>query len=172
MKKASPALWILVPLSLSLATSSVWATLHFGPTGSKTYAAEQCKSLRIFVLDEENAGKADWTIYKKQVSEYMGMNPEVNRSAIVDSLATSVVKVLEHDLKIYERLNRFPDCLLATRKDELPGLIDETRTAIEYLSSSFDSTTGEWNTDFYADYLSANQFLKSQKDAKATKSGS
>ncbi|NDB07956.1 MAG: hypothetical protein EBX97_04640 [Actinobacteria bacterium] len=172
MKKASPALWILVPLSLIFAAGSIWATFHFGPTGSKAYTKEQCDSLKTFILDEELAGKADWTIYKKQVGEYLGLNPEVNRSTIVDSMATSVVKVLEHDLKIYERLNRFPSCLLSTRKDELPGLIDETRSAIEYLRESFDSTTGEWNTDFYADYMSATQFLKSQKETNSAKSSS
>jgi hypothetical protein len=172
MKKANPALWILVPLSLILAASSLWATFHFGPTGSKAYATKQCESLRTFVLDEENAGKADWNIYKGQVNQYLGLNPEVNRTEIVDSMSKSVVKVLEHDLKIYERLNRFPACLLATRRDEVPGLIDETRTAIEYLRESFDSSTGEWNTDFYADYLSANQFLKSQKDPKVGESDS
>lgn len=165
MKKTNPALWILVPLSLLLALGSVWATFHFGPTGSKVYAQKQCDSLKTFVLDEELAGKADWTIYKKQVSEYMGINPQANRSKLVDSIATSAVKVLEHDLKIYERLNRFPACVLSTRKDELPALISETRTAIEYLSKSFDPTTGDWNTDFYADYMSATQFLKSQKES-------
>jgi len=114
MKKASPALWILVPLSLILATSSLWATFHFGPTGSKAYATKQCDSLRTFVLDEENAGKADWTIYKGQVNEYLGLNPEVNRTEIVDSMSKS-----------------------------------------------------EWNTDFYADYLSANQFLKRSQEKSA-----
>lgn len=170
VKKTSPALWILVPLSLMLALGSIWATFQFGPTGSKDYLAKQCDSLRTFILDEEIAGKADWTIYKQQVGQYIDLDPAVNRTSIVESIVTSVVKVLEHDLKIYERMNKYPACVLSTRKDEVPTLLDETQTAIEYLKEGFSAETGEWNTDFYADYMSASQFLKGNKkevDARA-----
>lgn len=164
VKKANPALWVLVPLSLVFAVASVWGTFHFGPTGSKAFINKQCDSLRTFILDEELAGKADWTVYKRQVGEYLALDPESNRSSSVDSIVSSVVKVLQHDLKIYERLNKYPVCLLASRKDELPTLLDETRSAIDYLNGSFSAADGEWNADFYADYVSAAQFLKGAKE--------
>jgi hypothetical protein len=165
VKKASPVLWILVPLSLALALAATWGTFHFGPTGSKAYIEQQCESLKTFIIDEETAGKADWTIYKSQVGKYLQLDPATNRTETVDSIVTSVIKVLEHDLKIYERLDKYPACLLPSRKDELPTLLDETRNAIDYLSGTFSSAEGEWNTDFYSDYISAAQYLKGANES-------
>lgn len=165
MKKANRALWILVPLCLVLALGSIWGTFRFGPSGSKAYLAKQCDTLKTFILDEEMAGKADWTIYKRQVSEYLALDVEANRTSLVESMVTSVVKVLEHDLKIYERMNKYPSCLVESRKDELPTLLDETQSAIDYLNTSFSAETGEWNTDFYVDYISASEFLKGGEES-------
>lgn len=164
MKKANRALWILVPLCLVLALGSIWGTFRFGPSGSKAYLAKQCDSLKAFISEEETAGKADWTIYKKQVGDYLALATEANKTPVVESIVKSVVKVLEHDLQIYERMNKYPSCLLASRRDEISTMLDETRSAIEYLNTSFSADTGEWNADFYADYMSASKFLKNETD--------
>jgi hypothetical protein len=85
-------------------------------------------------------------------------------------MAASVIEVLGHDLTIYSQLNEFPKCVLQSKREQIPGLIEETETAINFLSGTtpidgtyFDPKMGTWNSTYYEEYLTALDFLKDQK---------
>lgn len=167
VQKSRPALWILVPITLSLAFASIWGTVHYGPFGKPSRAAAECRELREFIVDEEVAGLADWNNYRDLVNQYLSLPPESNRTALVEEIAFTVVQVLEHDLEIYNEMDRNLGCLSMEKKEELPGIIAETESAINFLNgteaiegSFFDPEVGSWNADYYNEFISATEFLK------------
>jgi len=176
VQKTRPALWILVPITLSLAFASVWGTVHYGPFGKPSRAAAECRELRDFIVDQEIAGRTDWNNYRDLVNQYLGLPPESNRTALVEEIAFTVVQVLEHDLEIYSEMDKNQGCLLMQKREELAGIIAETQSAINFLNgteaiqgSFFDPEVGSWNADYYNEFISATEFLKDQakQDADA-----
>lgn len=174
VQKTRPALWILVPIALSMAFASIWGTVHFGPFGKPSRAAAECRELKEFIVDEEVAGRADWNTYRDLVNQYLSLPQDSNRTAIVEEIAFSVVQVLEHDLEIYYQMDKFQGCLLMDKKEELPGIISETESAINFLNgteaiegSFFDPEAGSWNADYYNEFISATEFLKDQAKQEA-----
>jgi hypothetical protein len=60
------------------------------------------------------------------------------------------------------------------RRADIPNLVKETSSTINFLNGSepingvfFNPALGQWNTEFYADYLSATDFLKTISDSKS-----
>jgi len=89
------------------------------------------------------------------------------RVPIIESMASTVIDVLGHDLAIYKEMNKYPTCVLQEKRSGLSGMINETETAINFLNGStpingnyFDPKLGTWNTTYYEEYLSALDFLK------------
>jgi hypothetical protein len=81
-------------------------------------------------------------------------------------MAGSVIVVLGHDLTIYKELEKFPKCVLRSKREQIPGLIEETQAAIDFLSGNtpidgtyFDPKIGSWNATYYEEYLSAQEYL-------------
>lgn len=170
VQKTRPALWIMVPVALILAATSIWGTFHYGPIGKPSQTSIECEALKEFILDEEVTGREEWSKYRDLVDQYLALAPTANRASAVEEIAFTVVKVLENDLKIYEEMEKFPSCVLRDKRQELPSVIEETKSAIGFLSGSeaingtfFDPESGSWNPDYYNEYLSATEFLKNQQ---------
>ena len=71
-------------------------------------------------------------------------------------------------------MDKFPSCVVQEKRTELPGLIEETESAINFLNGStpingnyFNPELGTWNTAYYEEYLSALDFLKAQPKTTA-----
>lgn len=174
VQKTRPALWVLVPIALSLAVASIWGTAHYGPIGKPSRAAAECRELRDFIVEKEITGRSDWNDYRDLVGQYLALKPEANRAALVEEIAFTVAQVLEHDLAIYKEMEKYQGCLLMDRREELPGIISETESALNFLNGTeaiegnfFDPEVGSWNADFYNEYLSATEFLKDQAKQEA-----
>jgi len=175
VSKTRPALWILVPISLALTVSSIWATFNFGPIGKPSRAALECAELREFVIQEEVEGRSEWGKYRDLVTQFDGLAENSNqRPALVESMAMSIVEVLGHDLTIYKEMSRFPSCIKMERREQLPNIISETESAINFLNGSedingdfFDPNLGTWNTGYYSEFISALDYLKGETSATA-----
>lgn len=170
MRSTRPIFWIFVPLLAAFSATAIWATFHFGPIGKPSQVAIECENLRSFIIAEEVEGKGVWLQYRNLVDEYLALPPtSAERIPLVSEMAASIIEVLGHDLAIYQELESFPKCVLQSKKDELPGIIEETSAAINFLSGTapidgtyFDPKLGSWNSTYYEEYLSALDFLKSE----------
>ncbi|MEN9542550.1 MAG: hypothetical protein RJB54_397 [Actinomycetota bacterium] len=159
--------WLALPILLAISIFAVWGTLHFGPIGKPSQQALECQSVRELIVTEEVAGKAAWTQYRNLVDQYLGLAPESpDRITLVEEMAGSVIVVLGHDLTIYKELEKFPKCVLRSKREQIPGLIEETQAAIDFLSGNtpidgtyFDPKIGSWNATYYEEYLSAQEYL-------------
>lgn len=159
--------WLALPILLLLSTFAVWGTLHFGPIGKPSQQALECQSVRELVVAQEVDGKAAWTQYRKLVDKYLSIAPDSpERIPLVEDMASSVIVVLGHDLTIYKELEKFPKCVLRSKREQIPGLIEETQAAINFLSGNtpidgtyFDPKMGSWNATYYEEFLSAQEFL-------------
>lgn len=126
--------------------------------------------MRELIITEEISGKAAWQDYRKLVDNFLALPPESNqRVTAIESMAIKVVEVLGHDLTIYKELDKFPKCVTQSKRDQIPGMIEETQSAINFLNGStpidgnyFDPKVGTWNTTFYEEFLSALDYLKSE----------
>lgn len=175
MKFGRLVLWTLVPISLGLAIASTWATFHFGPIGKPSQSAIRCNEVRQFILEEEVAGKAQWNLYRQQVKEFKLLAPtSPNRGGAVTAISLTLIDVLGHDLAIYRELSKNLSCVKMDRRADIPNLVKETSSTINFLNGSepingvfFNPALGQWNTEFYADYLSATDFLKAISDSKS-----
>jgi hypothetical protein len=175
MKFGRLVLWTLVPISLSLAIASTWATFHFGPIGKPSQSAIRCSEVRAFILDEEVAGKAQWNLYRQQVKDFQILSPSSpNRGEAVAEISMTLIEVLGHDLAIYRELDANISCVKMEKRETIPGLVTETASTINFLNGSepingvfFNPALGQWNSDFYAEYASAIDLLKSNADAKS-----
>lgn len=157
----------MLPILLALVAFSAWGTLHFGPIGKPSQLALECESVRQLIISEELEGKASWTQYRSLVDKYLALDansPE--RIPLIEEMAGAVITVLGHDLTIYRELEKFPKCVLRSKRDQIPGLIEETQTAINFLSGStpidgtyFDPKMGSWNATYYEDFFSAQDYL-------------
>lgn len=160
-----------MPISLVLALGSIYGTFHYGPTGRSAATANECAKLKSLIISEEKAGKSEWNRYRDLADQFNALAPNSSqRAPIVESIAMSVIEVLGHDLTIYKEMQRYPNCLKAGRVDSLSGIIDEVVSAINFLNGSeaingsyFDPSQGNWNTTYYAEYVSALDFLKGEK---------
>jgi len=154
----------------AISALSIWGTIHFGPIGKPSQEAAECNAVRELIITEEISGKAAWSEYRKLVDDFLALPPESSqRINVIESMAIKVVEVLGHDLTIYEELNSFPKCVTQSKRDQIPGMIEETQSAINFLNGStpidgnyFDPKVGTWNATFYEEYLSAVDYLKAQ----------
>ena len=168
MSKSRPALWILVPVSLALSVASIWGTIQFGPIGKPSRAAQECADLKSFVIAEEEVGRSDWDKYRELVTRYDASTPgATERALLVEDIAISIIKVLGHDLAIYKEMEKFTGCVKKDQRSTLPAMIAETESAINYLSGTeaidgafFDPKLGNWNSNYYSEFISALDFLK------------
>lgn len=168
MRNTRPAFWIFVPLLLTLSIAAIWGTAHFGPIGKPSQAAAECSDLRQFVAQEEVIGRAKWVDYRTLVDEFLALAPtDPERIPLIEEMAGTVIEILGHDLTIYKELEKFSGCVLQSRREEIPGMIEETEAAINFLNGStpidgnyFDPELGSWNTTYYEEFLSATDFLK------------
>lgn len=158
---------IALPLLLALAVFGVWGTAHFGPIGKPSQQAIECQSVRGLIIAEEVEGKALWIEYREIVDQYLALDPNSpERIPLIEAMSGKVIQVLGHDLTIYRELEKFPKCVLRSKRAEIPGLIEETQTAINFLSGStpidgtyFDPKMGSWNATYYEEYFSAQEYL-------------
>jgi hypothetical protein len=168
VRNTRPIFWIFVPILLAIATGAIWGTANYGPLGKPSPALLECSTLRAFVENEEESGKSEWQQYRTLIDEYLSLPDTSNqRIPIIEEMASTVVGVLGHDLAIYKEMDKFPSCVVQEKRSELPGLIEETESAINFLNGStpingnyFDPNIGTWNTAFYEEYLSALEYLK------------
>ena len=163
-----------MPVTLLFAIASIWGTFHYGPIGKPSRSLAECSELREFIVNEEVAGRADWNSYRNLVNQYLQLPITSNRAPIVEEIAFTLVLVLEHDLQIYAEMQKFPACLLMEKREELPGIISETETAINFLNgteplegSFFNPSEGAWNAEYYNEFISATEFLKDQAKFEA-----
>jgi len=151
-----------------LSIASVWGTFQFGPIGKPSRAAQECADLKSFVIKEEKVGKSDWDTYRGLVNRYETTAPNASdRAALVEEIAASVIKVLGHDLAIYKEMEKFAGCVKKDDRSNLPTMITETESAINYLSgteaidgSFFNPALGNWNSTYYSEFISALEYLK------------
>jgi len=170
VRSTRPIFWIFVPLLVSLTVLSLWATIHFGPIGKPSQEAAECNSVRELIISEELSGRTAWVEYRNLVDDFLALPPNSEqRITLIESMALKVVEVLSYDLTIYEELEKFPKCVTQSKREQIPGMIEETNTAINFLSGStaiegnyFDPELGTWNSSYYEEYLSALEYLKSQ----------
>ena len=175
MRKTHPIFWIFVPVLLAISVGGVWGTANYGPLGKPSPAIAECSSLRDFVNNEESIGKVEWQQYRDLVDEFLALPAASNeRIPLIERMASTVIGVLGHDLAIYKEMDKFPSCVVQEKRTELPGLIEETESAINFLNGStpingnyFNPELGTWNTAYYEEYLSALDFLKDQSKTTA-----
>lgn len=175
MRKTHPIFWIFVPVLLAISVGGVWGTANYGPLGKPSPAIAECSSLRNFVNNEESIGKVEWQQYRDLVDEFLALPAASNeRIPLIERMASTVIGVLGHDLAIYKEMDKFPSCVVQEKRTELPGLIEETESAINFLNGStpingnyFNPELGTWNTAYYEEYLSALDFLKAQSKTTA-----
>lgn len=168
MRNTRPIFWVFVPLLLALSIGALWSTVHFGPIGKPSQAAVECSDLRQFITSEESLGRAKWVEYRYLVDDFLALPPtSADRVPIIEDMAGTVIEILGHDLAIYKELEKFSGCVLQSRRDEIPGIIEETESSINFLNGStpidgtyFDPELGSWNTTYYEEFLSAMDFLK------------
>ncbi|MBU3692518.1 MAG: hypothetical protein FGM47_03230 [Candidatus Nanopelagicaceae bacterium] len=159
--------WIALPILLSLSVMAIWGTAHFGPIGKPSQQALECQSVRELIIAQEVEGKAAWTQYRKLVDEYLSLAVDSQeRIPLVENMASAVIVVLGHDLTIYKELEKFPKCVLRSKREQIPSLVEETQAAINFLSGStaidgtyFDPKAGSWNATYYEEFLTAQDFL-------------
>jgi hypothetical protein len=171
VRNTRPLFWIFVPILLALSIGAAWGTVHFGPIGKPSQAAVECSNLQKFVANEESEGKAEWVEYRSLVDQFLALSPTSDaRIPLIEEMASKVIGVLGHDLLIYKEMEKFTGCLLQSKRSEIPGLIEETESAIAFLNGStplngnfFDPELGTWNTAYYEEYLSAQDFLKDSR---------
>jgi hypothetical protein len=171
VRNTRPLFWIFVPILLALSIGAAWGTVHFGPIGKPSQAAVECSNLQKFVANEELEGKAEWVEYRSLVDQFLALSPTSDaRIPLIEEMASKVIGVLGHDLVIYKEMEKFTGCLLQSKRSEIPGLIEETESAIAFLNGStplngnfFDPELGTWNTAYYEEYLSAQDFLKDSR---------
>ncbi len=164
-----------MPILLALSVGGVWGTAHYGPIGKPSRAAIECSNLREFVQSEEVTGKESWNEYRRLVDQFLALSPTSDeRVPIIEKMAGNVIDILGHDLAIYKEMNKFPSCVVQSKRSQLSGLIEETQSAINFLNGStpingtyFNPELGTWNTTYYEEYISALEFLKSGSGAKA-----
>lgn len=158
-----------MPVLLALSMAGVWGTAHFGPIGKPSQVEIECNALRDLIVSEEGNGKAAWNQYRGFVKEYLATPPTASeRAGLVEAMASVVIVVLGHDLTIYKELEKYPRCVLQSKRDQIAGMITETEATINFLNGStpiegnyFDPKLGSWNATFYEEYMSALEFLKS-----------
>lgn len=167
MQKTRPTLWILAPITLSLAVASIWASALFSPFGKPSRAEAECSALKSFITTKELTSRAQWNNYRDLVKEYVALPQDSNRASLVQEIAMTVVQVLTNDLAIYVEMNKNQGCLVEDRREQLPGVISETESAIKFLKgdgaiegSFFEPQAGIWNTEYYSEFSSAEKFLK------------
>ena len=160
-----------MPVLLALSAGAIWGSAYFGPLGKTSPTAIECSTLRDFVTSEEATGKTEWQQYRTLVDQYQSLPSTSNqRVPLIEKMASAVIGVLGHDLAIYKEMEKFPSCVLSTKRSQISGLIDETQSAINFLNGStpingnyFNPELGTWNTKYYEEYLSAIDFLTPAK---------
>ena len=161
MQRTKPVYWLLLPVLLSISAVSFWATAHYGPIGKASTTKQDCQNLRILIVAEEAQGKPIWQEYRTLVAQ-LGELPEKSeqRPIIVEKIAGALIEVLGHDLTIYKELSLYPNCVIMDKRKDLPTMISETQSAINFLNGSqdidgnfFDPKLGIWNGSYYAEYL-------------------
>jgi len=177
VQRTKPLYWLLLPVLLFISAASFWATAHYGPIGKASSATADCANLRILIVAEEAQGKPRWQEYRSLVTQ-LGTLPENSaaRAPLVEQIAGALIDVLGHDLTIYKEMNTYPSCVLMDKRQDLPTMITETESAINFLNGSkdidgnfFDPKLGTWNSSYYAEYLSAIGFLKESSSSSASK---
>jgi len=137
VRNTRPLFWIFVPILLALSIGAAWGTVHFGPIGKPSQAAVECSNLQKFVANEELEGKAEWVEYRSLVDQFLALSPTSDaRIPLIEEMASKVIGVLGHDLLIYKEMEKFTGCLLQSKRSEIPGLIEETESAIAFLNGS------------------------------------
>ena len=176
MQRTKPGYWLLLPVLLAISAASFWATAHYGPIGKASTTKQDCQNLRILIVAEEAQGKPIWQEYRGLVSK-LGTLPEnsTDRAPLVERIAGALIEVLGHDLTIYKEMNLYPSCVLMDKRKDLPTMIKETQSAINFLNGSqdingsfFDPKLGTWNSTYYAEYLSAIDFLKESSTSSSS----
>lgn len=168
MSKTKPVAWIFVPILLLLGVGAGWASLNYGPLGKPAAVNSACSDLKSFITSEESLGKTQWEQYRALVTKFKGLTSNsTDRVPLVKQMAITVIDVLGHDLAIYKEMNRNTNCVLAAKRSELATMITDTESAINFLNGSesingtyFNPDLGTWNTNYYADYVTALDYLK------------
>ncbi|MEY3737124.1 MAG: hypothetical protein RLZZ251_840 [Actinomycetota bacterium] len=168
-RRTNPAFWAFVPVLLSLSLVATWAAIHYGPLGKPTAATTTCNDVRTFIQSEESAGKSEWQQYRTLVDQLGNLaNTSNDRVPLIRQIVTTLVGVLGHDLAIYQQLDQSISCVKLERRSDIPGLVSDTKNTIDFLQGKtaiegnyFDPSNGFWPADFYSEYLSAVDLLKS-----------
>ena len=152
---------------LALAVGAGWATVNYGPFGKTQLTTSACADLRTFITSEESTGKSKWDEYRSLVKQYESASKAIDRVPLVKQIAMTMIDVLGHDLAIYKELNKNSSCVLQSKRKDIAAMITDTESAINFLNGStpingtyFNPDLGTWNTGYYAEYVTAIDFLK------------
>ncbi len=92
--------------------------------------------------------------------------PKKERPALVRTISSQVLVVLESDLRIYKKMRKQPECLTNDFRSEMQEWIKSTKDTIDYLTKGkevdgniFDPDEGFWDSSFYNAFYSATDNL-------------
>jgi len=170
MKSTKPIYWLLLPFLVIFSVSSIWGTIHFFPNKNPNSQSQiqECSELKKFILSEEVSGKTSWVTYHSDVLKYQtGLSDKTHTIALVKTLASEAIAVLQSDLRIYEEMAAHTECLTSDFKTQLSAVTTDTQSSIDFLlgqgeisGQMFDPNSGVWNSAFYDTYESAIKYLK------------
>ena len=122
MKSTKPIYWLLLPFLVIFSVSSIWGTIHFFPNKNPNSQSQiqECSELKKFILSEEVSGKTSWVTYHSDVLKYQtGLSDKTHTIALVKTLASEAIAVLQSDLRIYEEMAADTECLTSDFKTQL-----------------------------------------------------
>ena len=168
-RRTKPVFWLLVPVLLALSIGSFWAVAQYGPLGKSTTSSASCSDLKVLIQQEEIPGKSKWQEYRSLVTRLSTLSDNsTERAPLIEEIAGTIIEVLGHDLTIYKEMNRNLSCVQIDKRKDIPTMISDTEQAIDFLNGStaiegnyFDPKLGTWNSNYYSEYMSALDLLKS-----------
>ena len=118
-----------MPVLLASSAGAIWGTVNYGPIGKPSKSAIECNNLHTFVTAEEASGKASWNEYRKLIDQYLAIDATSDqRVPIIESMASTVIDVLGHDLAIYKEMNDTASSLNIQLEEAVASQVDLTST--------------------------------------------
>jgi uncharacterized protein len=129
-----------------------------------------CANLRNFIANEEKSGRARWQQYRTLVARLDSLpSNSPQRAPLVGQVATSLISVLGHDLRVYQEMARYISCVKPEMQPRIPGIIAETESFIGFLNGRqalnglyFDPNSSGWDSSYYSEYFTAVDLLAGQ----------
>lgn len=163
-------IWVMVIMLIAGASGIGWGVYRFQSKSEssqkKEIALTTCDQLREFIVKEEETSYQNWKKYHRSVMKYEKGIPKKERPALVRTISSQVLVVLESDLRIYKKMRKQPECLTNDFRSEMQEWIKSTKDTIDYLTKGkevdgniFDPDEGFWDSSFYNAFYSATDNL-------------